>query len=363
MTTNSLTIKLTPLTPLWTGGADGKSDRLHITGIMGSLRWWYEVLVRGIGGRVCSMNDPCRYDKEEPYQGLCDVCRILGATGWARRFKIIIREENQPPKKPSPSTSGGRVFTLSRDHPAVHDPKWYLSSDPLDGDVTLELIATLPLEVKEEGKWPPVEEKLLDPKVIGALIQLIADRGSIGAKPQMGLGVVRVVDRQSTQPLLDHLKQLVEKQKHYKGNRGNSHEDEELPSLRNMFFARVKVNWTPASESDTFDLKYDIRDMFRQAFPKDVNLRHTIMGSVRGGNRQGAKIMMSYPYDNGTIRIWGWIPKLSDNHPSRSEILNEIYSLLEDIYRDNFSYWIDFDPNKQGDIMKYLEEHVLKEEQ
>ena len=128
MTTNSLTIKLTTLTPLWTGGADGTSDRLHITGIMGSLRWWYEVLVRGVGGRVCSINKPCIYNKDEPYQGLCNVCRLFGATGWARRFKIIVLEEKLHHEKPVASTidrSDKRVFRLSRDHPATHDPKKY----------------------------------------------------------------------------------------------------------------------------------------------------------------------------------------------------------------------------------------------
>ncbi len=358
MTTNFLAIKLTTLTPLWTGGVDGRADSgLHITGIMGSLRWWYEVLVRGVGGHVCSMNNPCIYDKEkEPYQGLCDVCRLFGATGWARRFKLIVSEENLHPKKPIASTidrSGRYVFRLSKDHPVDHDPKWYLSSNPLYGDVTLNVITTLPLEVKEK------EEQLLDAKIICALIQFIADRGSIGAKPQMGLGVVRVIDRQNTQPLLEHLKQLVEKHEHHK-DRKNYHAYDELPSLHNMFFARVKV--TSATESDTFDLKYDIRGMFRQAFIKDIDLRHTIMGSVHRGDRRGAKIMMSYPYDNGIIRIWGWIPKLAGSHPSQGEILDEIYSLLEDIYRDNFSYWLDFNSSKHSDIVKYLEEHLLKEE-
>jgi len=28
------------LTPLWTGGVDGRADRIHETGILGSLRWW-----------------------------------------------------------------------------------------------------------------------------------------------------------------------------------------------------------------------------------------------------------------------------------------------------------------------------------
>lgn len=40
-------IRLRTLTPLWTGGVDGTCDLLHVTGIMGSLRWWYEAIVRG----------------------------------------------------------------------------------------------------------------------------------------------------------------------------------------------------------------------------------------------------------------------------------------------------------------------------
>ena len=36
-------IKIKTLTPLWTGGVDTTTDRLHETGIIGSLRWWYEV--------------------------------------------------------------------------------------------------------------------------------------------------------------------------------------------------------------------------------------------------------------------------------------------------------------------------------
>lgn len=38
------------LTPLWTGGVEtGKVDRIHETGILGSMRWWMEALVRGVG--------------------------------------------------------------------------------------------------------------------------------------------------------------------------------------------------------------------------------------------------------------------------------------------------------------------------
>ncbi|MCW5850781.1 MAG: type III-B CRISPR module RAMP protein Cmr1 [Anaerolineae bacterium] len=43
-------IQLRTLTPIWTGGVEGTSDRLHESGLLGSLRWWYEAVVRGLGG-------------------------------------------------------------------------------------------------------------------------------------------------------------------------------------------------------------------------------------------------------------------------------------------------------------------------
>src|SRR5207247_7963540 len=127
-----------------------------------------------------------------------------------------------------------------------------------------------------------------------ALIQCIADWASIGAKPQMGLGVMRLTNRQSTQPLLEHLQQVVTT--HEKNKDRKSYNDyDELPSLHNMFFARVRIDRTHVTESDTFDLKYDLRGDFRESF-KDDHLRHTIMGSVKVANRRGAKVMMSYHY-------------------------------------------------------------------
>ncbi|PIX51460.1 MAG: type III-B CRISPR module RAMP protein Cmr1, partial [Candidatus Aquicultor secundus] len=36
--TNEHTIEIKMRTPLWTGGVDGKCDRLHETGIIGSMR-------------------------------------------------------------------------------------------------------------------------------------------------------------------------------------------------------------------------------------------------------------------------------------------------------------------------------------
>lgn len=51
--TKSYTVKIRPLTPIWTGDADRQNTTLRETGIIGSLRWWYEALIRGLGGTAC----------------------------------------------------------------------------------------------------------------------------------------------------------------------------------------------------------------------------------------------------------------------------------------------------------------------
>ncbi len=42
---------------LWTGDVNGRNERLITTGLLGSLRWWLEVLVRGLGGSACDPTD------------------------------------------------------------------------------------------------------------------------------------------------------------------------------------------------------------------------------------------------------------------------------------------------------------------
>jgi CRISPR-associated protein Cmr1 len=79
-------ITLQTLTPLWTGGVDQTCDRLHETGLIGSLRWWYEALVRGLGGYAC---DPTGEDRcPDKDSNRCVVCELFGCTGWARKFRL-----------------------------------------------------------------------------------------------------------------------------------------------------------------------------------------------------------------------------------------------------------------------------------
>ncbi len=85
--------KLKALTPIWTGDLQGRPTRLIPTGIVGSLRWWYEVLVRGLGGKAC---DPTVDGARCPDQNgrHCVVCELFGCTGWARKFRLMILDDN-----------------------------------------------------------------------------------------------------------------------------------------------------------------------------------------------------------------------------------------------------------------------------
>jgi CRISPR-associated protein Cmr1 len=84
-------ITLKTLTPLWTGGVDHTCDRLHETGLIGSLRWWYEALVRGLGGYAC---DPTGEDRCPDKDGnRCVACELFGCTGWARKFRLRVLDE------------------------------------------------------------------------------------------------------------------------------------------------------------------------------------------------------------------------------------------------------------------------------
>lgn len=315
--TDSLTITLKTLTPLWTGGANGLADRLHLTGLIGSLRWWYEVLVRSIGGNAC---DPSRHsclynlkDPTKPFSGMCDVCRVFGATGWARRFRLAINDEAQL----HPDYSYNRTPTASQeyvDHRGKRiTPKWYLSGPPLSGSVCFQIIAT--------DRQFPVE-------VISDLFQFLAAWGSIGAKPQMGLGVIDIADiippqkaQHLTTYLVNHLTPTPE--------------SNVFPSLQNMFFASMSAERFAPNE--TFNLKYDLRRLFKN----NPDLRHFVMGTVKN-ERQAAKIMITHPYNGNTsLRIWGWIPEETSKFGmSREQVIELIYSHLRTKY--SISNWREF---------------------
>jgi CRISPR-associated protein Cmr1 len=120
-------------TPVWTGDADRKGERTIPTGLLGSLRWWFEVTVRGLGGSACDPADsggrcPDKNDKH------CVVCDLFGCTGWARKFRFDVLDENGNIKRDQIKKDETFQFRFIPLRP-MRDEEWALL------DLTLRLIA------------------------------------------------------------------------------------------------------------------------------------------------------------------------------------------------------------------------------
>lgn len=135
---------LKALTPIWTGDAERRADRLVTTGLLGSIRWWFEVVVRGLGGRACDPSHheankhsgPCPQSGKKPHDRghHCVVCELFGCTDWARKFRFDVLGDNG--KAQQEQITAGQTFQL-RFTPlrSIDREEWGLL------DLTIQLIA------------------------------------------------------------------------------------------------------------------------------------------------------------------------------------------------------------------------------
>ncbi|HBL13376.1 MAG TPA: type III-B CRISPR module RAMP protein Cmr1, partial [Cyanobacteria bacterium UBA11162] len=271
-------INVKTLTPLWTGGIEaGKCDRIHETGILGSLRWWMEVLVRGMGGQVSDPTsesrsglDPKKFDVKAYRQlqdeverrlylrnaGLCDVSQIFGATGWKHRFRLEVEDTT--------STIQLRDRYANNRFLTARKGEFKIKIQSLDPNFNSE--------------------------VIGGLIQFIADWSALGARPQMGFGVIQIEgNRIDTRPLYDWL---------ITTDGINIYSD---PSLQNIFLAKIQPKNSNSlfQEQDTSGHKGLVlkKDKNTNGDDIDKDLHHFIRGTVEGDPR-AAKIKIYRAYDN-----------------------------------------------------------------
>jgi len=104
MSNGERTYQFKALTDLWTGSVTLEEkngqikektgpDHLITTGLLGSIRWWFEVLVRGLNGNACDPTDTKCEDRNH-----CVVCELFGCTGWARKFRFEVLDENSGTK-------------------------------------------------------------------------------------------------------------------------------------------------------------------------------------------------------------------------------------------------------------------------
>jgi CRISPR type III-B/RAMP module RAMP protein Cmr1 len=340
------TVKIKPLTPIWTGDANRKSTTLRETGIIGSLRWWYEALIRGLGGAACNPtneNSRCKLDHDKFYKAIkngtsiqealnaqiCQACQLFGCTGWARKFSLEIEPSNITPVK--------EVWIGTREKRKNRYLKRSISGLMSNDLITLRFIPSRDISQQE---W----------SLLNISLGIIANYGALGAHISQGNGVIKIVENN-----------LPPSNKLWTFDLKKNKDNGELPDLNNFFFYKfyikfkesllslIKNNvfWTHPLNYNEFKNKNDlnswqvlwtnyrflpiafhIRDTIR-CLESDRNKRHEIFG-VGGGNAKGSKVFISHGYkiDEKTIevRVWGY----NVDQCIKNKIKNEIGSMLEE---------------------------------
>ncbi len=169
-------ILIKPLTPIWTGDAEGRITTLKETGIIGSLRWWYETLIRGLGGTACDItsdNPKERCDYERDKGKICNTCELFGCTGWGRKFKLeaspvnYIEELNIGTRK---KLRDGRERYLRR------KIRGFISENPVTLTIT-------PLRGITKSEWA----------LLNKTFKIIEEHGALGAHSSQGNGVIKIL--------------------------------------------------------------------------------------------------------------------------------------------------------------------------
>jgi len=235
----TMEFKLKALSDIWTGGVEGDKTKLHLTGIKGSIRWWYEALIRGLHGYACdpSSGNGCKLnliefkkhvgdgkDERKVLEALnlqiCPACQMFGCTNWGSKF--ILRIENN--------------------HKSV---------------ITNQIKGDTPFKLKfiERKRFTITETKL-----INAAVKIITDYGAIGGKTTLKPsekdfknteqykdinGRIRkhhfdygLIVFQPNQPSLDtDCKELSEYLKQNKANL-NKENEKDWPDLINFWFVK-----------------------------------------------------------------------------------------------------------------------------
>ena len=348
-------LQLVTRTPLWTGDVDNKSTTLQPTGIIGSLRWWYEVIVRGLGGWACDpTKQTCTYDSTKGLSSICDVCRLFGTTGWARRFRLTLEGENSLNADEKILIPSGRVHNNRAGG-------WYFYNNA-SSNISCNIVLLTTVDINDK---------------IRMVIALISRHAATGAKVAQGYGVFDAQEKE--QPLLVGSK-ISANLSFTRPPRSNL----DLPELREFFFTKLtfssptapkwwrqipgindalkgfvldengnrynlqgnirksNVNLETAYDNGLIPVAPAIRNWlrftwFRANFPQSKRLEDFIFGRTATNDNIASKINVSYAYknkqDQWEIRIWGWLPEKqlkSQYNLARQDFLNKLREALED---------------------------------
>ncbi|RME01107.1 MAG: type III-B CRISPR module RAMP protein Cmr1 [Bacteroidetes bacterium] len=296
--------QLKALTPIWTGDAGGNGDRLIPTGIMGALRWWFEVLVRGLGGRACDPTTEVRCPDKNVQQAdkpghHCVVCELFGCTGWARKFRLMVLDE--------------------------HDQ---VIQNQIQADQTF-ILRFVPLRPIREEEWC-----LLD-----ATLRLIADYGAMGGKTvfkpsdesnrqnqlhHQDFGIV-AVDRRPEG--IDCNQQLASTFVHGSRNRRNFQDNSfSWASLQHFWCVKGRYLARQDSQRSSFNrvIGRDMRKNRSQQLFQNTNINRWL-----AGRQQESKKVFSFKHPEVARRTFGFVKPRLVNFQEIESRLGQVWSEFE----------------------------------
>ena len=327
-------IRIHTLTPLWTGGVDGTMDRIHETGIIGSLRWWYEAIVRGLGGRACDPTEhTCNFDAERYRKsraaderrrlreaGLCDVCQLFGATGWQRRFRMEVIDETQ-----WIWDQHDRMLNI---RPPQRARGWFLMSGKM-GKLTLRL----------EGNHRALS-------LLAAMFLFLEGWGSVGAKPQLGYGVFRIENRDEVSAWAKSWKWRISEEENASRAKDTLRR-KDIPDLQRLGFFRYSFQpskpgwWTQVPGIPPVAIQVQFLVSRFRVVPLVPSLKNEwrfnrwrrawgderrIFGTLHPTRRRG-RVAVSWAYkaegNKWEIRGWVWLP-------TRLQTAERLWEVLSD---------------------------------
>lgn len=330
-------IEIMTLTPIWTGGVDGKPDRLQETGIIGSMRWWYEAIVRGIGGYACDPTSDKRCElsgrektHEERLAKLCPACYLFGCTGWKRRFRLHIEEAPTTPLHFRTSVGMNKNWlkkVFGGESQNIDNLSVFY------GDITFKFIL-------EKNDADYIRSQLL------MLFSFISKYGGLGAKLQHGFGQIQVLepesinDNEAIKNGLEELSNRIQADEFFQGEKVNTPYnlenfvclDYDLPqsSLTKFMQQNAHIgNNAKLQEEEylpcAFDLRYKgkgnfgMRDWLENTKDCEHKTANILMGvsqkkreDLTDKDRAASRLCFGMPYklsnDNYRLRIFGFAP-------------------------------------------------------
>lgn len=339
---DQFSIRIKPLTPIWTGNEKRENKVLRETGILGSVRWWYEAVVRGLGGKACdpTSKSKCELDQKKFEKSLqagkiyeealkeqiCSACQLFGCTGWGRKFRLEIDSDKIETMLPI------KIRTRKKGGKSGEEKKYLtriISGFMPEDDIIIEFI---PLKQVNNEEWV----------LLNKTLSIISNYGVIGARTSQGNGVIKIVENN-----LPHNGGKINAGLLKKGSNENN-----LPNINNFFFyvfrlqfkdnisdlIKKKRFWTHQDDDNFHDnmegwktlwdqynflpIAFHVRDAIRY-LESDRDNRHKIFGTFE----EGSKVFVSNGYRTDTIdpqtaevRIWGYNVKDSIKKEIKSKL-------------------------------------------